>query len=57
MKLFLDTADVAVIKVRTDQPFSFADGTLTANGRLRRSAILARHRDRIDALYIEAAAS
>ncbi|HEX5648029.1 MAG TPA: AMP-binding protein [Steroidobacteraceae bacterium] len=42
---------------RTDQPFSFADGTLTANGRPRRSAILARHRDRIDALYTEAAAS
>jgi long-subunit acyl-CoA synthetase (AMP-forming) len=43
--------------LRTERPFSFADGSLTANGRLRRSAILARHRDRIDALYTEAAAS
>lgn len=42
---------------RTDTPFSFADGTLTANGRLRRAEIHARHDGLIGALYVEALAS
>lgn len=36
---------------RSPQPFSFADGTLTANGRLRRREILARSSALLDALY------
>jgi long-chain acyl-CoA synthetase len=42
---------------RAPRPFSFEDGTLSANGRLRRTAILARHGASIDALYTEAIAS
>ncbi|HET7202377.1 MAG TPA: AMP-binding protein [Steroidobacteraceae bacterium] len=42
---------------RTDRPFSHADGTLTANGRLRRTDIHARHADLIRELYAEALAS
>jgi long-subunit acyl-CoA synthetase (AMP-forming) len=42
---------------RTERPFSFADGTLTANGRLRRAEIHARHAALIEALYTEALAS
>ena len=36
---------------RAPRPFSVADGTLTANGRLRRREIHARHAAAIDALY------
>jgi hypothetical protein len=36
---------------RAPRPFSFADGTLTANGRVRRSEILARANHLLDALY------
>lgn len=36
---------------RAPQPFSFADGTLTANGRLRRPEILARASHLLEALY------
>jgi long-subunit acyl-CoA synthetase (AMP-forming) len=42
---------------RTGTPFSPAGGTLTANGRLRRTEIHARHADLIRALYAEALAS
>lgn len=42
---------------RTGAPFSYTDGTLTANGRLRRTEIHARHADLIRALYAEALAS
>jgi long-chain acyl-CoA synthetase len=42
---------------RASRPFSFEDGTLSANGRLRRAEILARHAASIDALYTEAIAS
>ena len=42
---------------RTARPFSFEDGTLSANGRLRRPEVLARHAASIDALYTEAIAS
>ena len=42
---------------RTDTPFSCDHGTLTANGRLRRTEIHARHAALIDALYAEALAS
>jgi len=35
------------------EPFSFADGLLTSNGRLRRAAIVERHRPLIDSLYRE----
>jgi len=34
-----------------DEPFTPANGQLTANGRLRREAILATHNQRIDCLY------
>ena len=40
--------------VRADAPFSVADGLLTANGRPRRDAILARYRDAVDARYRDA---
>jgi len=33
------------------EPFSFANGMLTSNGRLRRAAIVERHRPILDALY------
>jgi long-subunit acyl-CoA synthetase (AMP-forming) len=36
---------------RAPQPFSFEDGLLTANGRLRRDAIAARYGAELDALY------
>jgi len=42
---------------RTDAPFSYAGGTLTANGRLRRGEINERHAALIHALYAEALAS
>ena len=42
---------------RAVRPFSFDDGTLSANGRLRRAEIRARHDVLIDALYTEAMAS
>jgi long-chain acyl-CoA synthetase len=42
---------------RVSPPFSFADGTLTANGRLRRGEIHSRCAALIDALYDEALAS
>ena len=42
---------------RTAQPFSFDDGTLSANGRPRRAEIHARHAALIEALYTEAIAS
>jgi long-subunit acyl-CoA synthetase (AMP-forming) len=42
---------------RAPQPFTFADGTLTANGRLRRAEIHARYASLLDGLYDEALAS
>lgn len=42
---------------RTPQPFSFAAGTLTANGRLRRREIQSRCASLLDQLYDEALAS
>jgi long-subunit acyl-CoA synthetase (AMP-forming) len=36
---------------RAPEPFSFADGLLTPNGRLRRAEILARHGTLIESLY------
>ncbi|HXW10992.1 MAG TPA: AMP-binding protein [Steroidobacteraceae bacterium] len=42
---------------RADRPFSFDDGTLSANGRLRRAEIRARHDALVQALYTEAIAS
>ena len=36
---------------RLRQPFTFADGTLTANGRVRRDVVRARHGALIDSLY------
>ena len=42
---------------RTPQPFTFADGTLTANGRLRRREIHARFESVLDRLYGESLAS
>ncbi len=36
---------------RIGEPFTFANGLLTANGRLRRESIAERHRSRIDSLY------
>jgi hypothetical protein len=43
--------------VRASEPFSFDNGLLTANGRLRRPAIVERHRALIDGLYREELAS
>ena len=43
--------------VRAPEPFSFENGLLTSNGRLRRSAIVERHGALLDALYREAIAS
>jgi long-subunit acyl-CoA synthetase (AMP-forming) len=43
--------------VRAPEPFSFDNGLLTPNGRLRREAILARHAALLDALYREELAS
>lgn len=37
--------------VRADAPFSAADGLMTANGRPRREAILARYQAQVDAAY------
>ncbi|MBD8526602.1 AMP-binding protein [Pseudomarimonas arenosa] len=37
--------------LRAEQPFAIANGLATANGRLRREAILARHQDAIELLY------
>lgn len=42
---------------RTATPFSFDDGLLTANGRLRREAIAARYGAQLDALYQQEPAS
>lgn len=42
---------------RVPEPFSFANGLLTANGRLRRAAIVERYHRLLDALYHEALAS
>jgi len=42
---------------RAAQPFSFDDGLLTANGRLRREAIAARYGAQLDALYQQELAS
>lgn len=39
---------------RVPEPFSFGNGLLTSNGRLRRAEILARHGALVDALYAEA---
>ncbi|MGB5102896.1 MAG: AMP-binding protein [Steroidobacteraceae bacterium] len=39
--------------VRAPEPFSFENGLLTSNGRLRRGDILQRHRPLLDALYDE----
>jgi long-subunit acyl-CoA synthetase (AMP-forming) len=36
---------------RVPEPFSYANGMLTSNGRLRRVAIVERHRPLLDALY------
>jgi long-subunit acyl-CoA synthetase (AMP-forming) len=35
------------------EPFSFSNGLLTSNGRLRRSAIVERHRPLLESLYTE----
>jgi len=43
--------------VRAPEPFSFDNGMLTSNGRLRRPAIVERHRTLIDGLYREELAS
>jgi long-subunit acyl-CoA synthetase (AMP-forming) len=43
--------------VRAPEPFSFDDGLLTSNGRLRRPAIVERYGALIDALYREELAS
>jgi hypothetical protein len=37
--------------VRAPEPFTFDNGLLTSNGRLRRSEILRRHGALLDALY------
>jgi long-subunit acyl-CoA synthetase (AMP-forming) len=37
--------------VLADEPFTFANGALTANGRLRRAPLLATHAGAIEALY------
>lgn len=42
---------------RVPESFTFANGQLTSNGRLRRSAIVERHRDLLDALYHQVLAS
>jgi len=42
---------------RVPEPFTFANGLVTANGRLRRPAIVERHRALLDALYREPIAS
>jgi len=42
---------------RAPRPFSFDDGLLTANGRLRREAIAARYGAQLDALYEQELAS
>jgi long-subunit acyl-CoA synthetase (AMP-forming) len=42
---------------RSPKPFTVADGSLTANGRLRRAAIQARHASLLDQLYSRALAS
>jgi long-subunit acyl-CoA synthetase (AMP-forming) len=39
--------------VRAPEPFAFANGLLTSNGRLRRAEILRRHGALLDALYRE----
>jgi len=41
---------------RVPEPFSFANGMLTSNGRLRRTAIVERHRALIESLYAGAPA-
>jgi long-subunit acyl-CoA synthetase (AMP-forming) len=43
--------------VRAPEPFSFGNGLLTSNGRLRRTEILQRHGALLDALYREEIAS
>lgn len=40
---------------RLRQPFTFADGSLTANGRVRREVVCARHSALIDSLYADEA--
>jgi long-subunit acyl-CoA synthetase (AMP-forming) len=40
--------------VRAPEPFSFENGLLTPNGRLRRAEILRRHGALLDALYADA---
>jgi long-subunit acyl-CoA synthetase (AMP-forming) len=42
---------------RVPEAFTFANGRLTSNGRLRRSAIIERHRELLDALYHQVLAS
>jgi long-subunit acyl-CoA synthetase (AMP-forming) len=37
--------------LRASEPFSFDNGLLTSNGRLRRAAILQRYDGKLDALY------
>ncbi len=51
--------DYAAVRgwVRADKPFTFAEGTLTANGRPRRAAIIARYQDAIARLYVNDAAT
>jgi long-chain acyl-CoA synthetase len=43
--------------LRAPEPFSFANGLLTSNGRLRRAAIVERHGGLIDSLYRDEVAS
>ena len=37
--------------IRADAPFSAADGSATANGRVRRDAAWSRYRERLEPLY------
>ena len=43
--------------LRVSEPFTFEDGLLTSNGRLRRSEIAGRYRSLLDSLYREAPVS
>jgi long-chain acyl-CoA synthetase len=39
--------------LRAEEPFSFANGELTANGRLRREQLARRYGAAIESLYLE----
>ena len=42
---------------RLREPLSFADGSLTANGRVRREVVVQRHASLLDSIYGQAIAS